>query len=87
MLGRSFDAAFRRASEGSRDETMEVVPGGGECDGMGDGGEEGERDGGRDWSPRRWMASLDAFSRMYLRSASVRPGRDSLISTRRTSVG
>jgi hypothetical protein len=37
--------------------------------------------------PRRWIASLDAFSRMYLRSASVRPGKASLISTRRTSVG
>jgi hypothetical protein len=33
------------------------------------------------------MASLEAFSRMYLRSVSVRPGRASEISTRRTSVG
>lgn len=53
VLGRSFDAAFRSASDGSRDESIDAVPGGGECDGMGEGGEEGERDGGRDWSPRR----------------------------------
>lgn len=53
----------------------------------GDEGEDTGRLGG--WSGRFSvsMASLDAFSRMSLRSASVRPGIRSLTSRRRTSVG
>lgn len=66
-LGRSLDAALRRASEGSRDERRELGPSDGECGGVMDpvgvGGEVCEWD----CRHRRWMASLKAFSRMYLR--------------------
>lgn len=87
VLGRSLDAAFSSASDGSRDDGMDPGHKGGEFDCVGEDGDDGGCDDGRDWSPRRWIASLDAFSRIYLRSASVRPGRASLMSTRRTSVG
>ena len=48
---------------------------------------EGGPVGGWDCMPRRWIASLEAFSRMYARWASVSPGRDSEMSMRRTLVG
>lgn len=63
-LGRSFEAALRRGSEGSRDmgaRDGECEPRG-EPEPVGDGGEVM----GWDCMPRRWMPSLEttAFSRM-----------------------
>jgi hypothetical protein len=76
VLGRSLDAALSRASGGSQDM---------------DARDEDVREGGevadRDCMLLRRMASFSAFSRMCLRWASVRPGRVSLMSMRRTSVG
>jgi hypothetical protein len=70
--GRSLDAALRRGSEREQEER-------------------GEGEGGDvcvcERRLRRCMASPEAFSRMYLRSASVRPGMASLTSTHRTLVG
>lgn len=87
MLGKSLEAALSSASDGSREARRDAGPREGEGDSVGDGGEVGGTDGGWDCIPSRWMASLEAFSRMYTRSASVRPGRASLMSTRRTLVG
>lgn len=63
-LGRSFEAALSKGSDGSRDmgaRDGECEPSG-EPEPVGDGGEVI----GWDWRPRRWMASLEttAFSRM-----------------------
>lgn len=75
--------------DGSRDDIAEFGSCRSECSGDGgaDVGWEGGCDGGWDCKPSRWIASLDAFSRMYFRSSSVRPGRVSETSTRRTLVG
>lgn len=74
--------------DGSRDDITEVGSCRSEC--SGDGGELVGREfdcSPGDCIPKRWMASLDAFSRMYFLSASVRPGKVSETSMRRTSVG
>jgi hypothetical protein len=89
MLGRSFDAAFKRASEGSRDSRRDVRW----CEFKGELVAErlvvgdGVEVCGCERRLRRCMASPEAFSRMYCRSASVRPGMASLMSMQRTLVG
>jgi hypothetical protein len=87
--GKSLEAAFSKAMDGSREDMTESGSRRRECSGEGGSvaASEGGWDGECDCSPSRWMASLDAFSRMYFRSESVRPGRASETSTRRTSVG
>lgn len=86
-LGRSLEAALRSATDGSREERFEARAIDRVFDCVGDGGEVAGWDGGSDCRPSRWTASLDAFSRTYLRWASMSPGRVALTSTRRTSVG
>ena len=84
--GKLSDAAFSRATEGSREDTREiegVVSG----EAVVLGGCEGGCEWGREWRPSRWIASLEAFSRMYAHSEAVRPGRVSEMSMRRTLVG
>ena len=59
VLGRAAEAAFRRAEEGERDVKIE--------EDVGEGGDVGAREEGRDggweWRPRMWIASLEDFSR------------------------
>lgn len=87
VSGRSLDAAFKMAMDGSRDGMAEVGAREGECEAVGKGGVVTGREGGWDWTARRWIASDEAFSRMDVRSAPVRPGMASQMSMRRTSVG
>jgi hypothetical protein len=86
VSGKSLDAALRSADD-SREAISELGSQRIECsgDGYDDDGWEVGQDGGYDCS--RWMASFDAFSRMYLRSSSVSPDNVSETSMRRTSVG
>lgn len=68
---RPVEVAFRITSEVERDERGKLAPRDSERDRMGDGGEVT----GWDCRPMRWMASLEAYFPMHLRSGSVRSSR------------